>query len=60
MGAMALHLGVRLSKPGVYVLNAAAPAPQAGDIARSLATASRAAWCAVGLALLAVAGRALA
>ena len=57
MGAMALHLGVRLSKPGVYALNAAAPSPDAGHMGRALATAQRAAWAAVALAMLAVAGR---
>ncbi|MDB5868430.1 MAG: adenosylcobinamide-phosphate synthase [Polaromonas sp.] len=32
MAAMALALGVSLSKPGVYSLNAAGRAPQAGDV----------------------------
>lgn len=32
MAAMALALGVTLSKPGVYSLNAAGRAPQAGDV----------------------------
>ncbi len=36
MGAMALALGVRLSKPGVYALNGAAPPPQAPHTARAL------------------------
>ena len=57
MGAMALHLGVRLSKPGVYALNAGAAPPAAGDLSRALRVAGRAAWAAVGLALLAVAWR---
>jgi len=52
MGAMALHLGVRLSKPGVYALNAGAASPAAGDLARALRVAGRAAWAAVGLTLL--------
>jgi len=30
--AMALALGVTLSKPGVYTLNATGRAPQAGDL----------------------------
>lgn len=60
MGAMALHLGVRLSKPGVYALNADAPPPQSGDMHRAIVAATRAAWCAVGLTVLAVAGRAFA
>jgi len=58
MGAMALHLDVRLSKPGVYALNAGAPPPQSRHMARALATAHRAAWAAVVLALATVAGRA--
>ena len=54
MGAMALHLGVRLSKPGVYTLNAGAPPPEAHHMARALATARRAAWGAVLLTLIAI------
>jgi adenosylcobinamide-phosphate synthase len=42
MAAMALHLGVRLRKPGVYALNAAGRAPQANDVARALRRAGRA------------------
>lgn len=42
MAAMALHLGVRLRKPGVYALNAGGRAPQAGDTARALQRAGRA------------------
>ena len=57
MGAMALHLGVRLSKPGVYALNPGAASPGAADLPRALRAAGRAAWAAVGLALLAVAWR---
>ena len=57
MGAMALHLGVRLSKPGVYALNAGAMSPAAVDLARALRVAGRAAWAAVGLALLALVWR---
>ena len=49
MGAMALRLGVRLGKPGVYTLNATAPAPASADVARALRIASGAAWGAVGL-----------
>jgi adenosylcobinamide-phosphate synthase len=48
MGAMALALGVRLSKPGVYALNGAAPAPQPPHTARAL----RLAGATVGLAAL--------
>ena len=53
MGAMALRLGVRLRKPGVYTLNATAPSPASADIARALRIASGAAWAAVGLMTLA-------
>jgi adenosylcobinamide-phosphate synthase len=42
MGAMALRLGVRLGKPGVYVLNATGRAPQAADVARAVALCWRA------------------
>lgn len=41
MGAMALALGVRLSKPGVYVLNAAGRAARAEDTRRAVDLASR-------------------
>jgi len=50
MAAMALHLGVRLHKPGVYVLNAAAPPPQAAQLQQALRRGGQAAWAAVGLA----------
>ena len=50
MGAMALRLGVRLRKPGVYALNDAAPSPQAAHVQRALACAGRAAWIAALLA----------
>ena len=49
MGAMALRLGVGLGKPGVYRLNAQAPAPQAVHTWRALRRARFAAWLAVGL-----------
>ena len=49
MGAMALKLGVRLRKPGVYALNGDAPSPQGSDVARALVRAGRAAWVAVAL-----------
>ena len=57
MGAMALVLGVRLRKPGVYALNASAPPPQARDIGRALASSRRAVTlclpllCALALAM---------
>ena len=49
MGAMALRLGVSLGKPGVYRLNARAPAPQAVHTWQALRRARFAAWLAVGL-----------
>lgn len=42
MAAMALILGVRLRKPGLYTLNEGARAPQAADTARALQVAARA------------------
>ena len=53
MGAMALRLGVRLRKPGVYALNAGQPSPQPADMSRAQRHAGRAAWLAAGLAGLA-------
>jgi len=49
MAAMALRLGVRLGKPGVYTLNAGAGAPVAGDVQRAVQLAAQAvtAWAAV-------------
>ncbi len=41
MGAMALALGVRLSKPGVYMLNAAGRTARAEDTRRAVDLASR-------------------
>lgn len=41
MGTMALLLGVRLAKPGVYVLNAKGREAAASDTARAIAFASR-------------------
>jgi adenosylcobinamide-phosphate synthase len=41
MGAMALRLGVRLRKPGVYTLNGEAPSPQAEHVRRALVLAGR-------------------
>ena len=52
MGAMALRLGVRLRKPGVYALNGAAPSPQAAQLCAAQRHASAAAIAAVGLATL--------
>jgi adenosylcobinamide-phosphate synthase len=53
MGAMALRLGVRLRKPGVYALNGQAPSPLAADTARALRIAACAAWLALALTLAA-------
>ena len=52
MGAMALALGVRLSKPGVYVLNAAGRVVLAGDSERALRLTARAIAALVMLAVL--------
>ncbi|KQP44564.1 adenosylcobinamide-phosphate synthase CbiB [Pseudorhodoferax sp. Leaf274] len=54
MAAMALRLGVRLRKPGVYALHALARAPQADDVARALRIAGRAVWAAAGIAAVAL------
>ncbi len=59
MGAMALRLGVRLRKPGVYALNGQSPSPSAADTAKALRIATRAAWLAMGAAVLACAGRSM-
>jgi adenosylcobinamide-phosphate synthase len=46
MGAMALLLGRRLGKPGVYALNEQAPPPEPSDTARALAwTGTAVSWC---------------
>ena len=54
MAAMALHLGVRLHKPGVYVLNGGAPAPRPAQLQQALRRGRQAAWAAVALVLSAV------
>ena len=54
MGAMALALGVRLSKPGVYVLNAPGRAPQAADTQRAVHLASKTLLALVVLAVAAL------
>lgn len=59
MGAMALRLGVRLRKPGVYALNGQSPSPSAADTAKALRIATWAAWLAMGAAVLAGAGRSM-
>jgi len=59
MGAMALLLGVRLAKPGVYALNGEGRAPSAADVQRTAQLGGRAvlAWalCA-SLAIVAAVG----
>ncbi len=60
MGAMALLLGCRLAKPGVYELNGGGRAPRAADTARALALAGRAVALLALLAALALAAGALA
>lgn len=58
MAAMALRLGCRLGKPGVYVLNAEAPPPQSAQLPLALRHARRALLVsALLLALLAIALR---
>ena len=56
MGMLALALGVRLSKPGVYALNAGGLEPRAVDTQRAIDICARAAWLAVAIsaALLAL------
>lgn len=49
MGALALRLGVRLGKPGVYVLNEAAPSPTSEQTAQALQAVSACAWTMAGL-----------
>jgi len=58
MGAMALRLGVRLRKPGVYSLNSEAPSPQAEHLQRALVLASRVAGITVLLSTAAWMARA--
>jgi len=52
MGAMALRLGVRLRKPGVYELNGAAPSPTAEQVRLALAHAASVAGISVVLVVL--------
>jgi adenosylcobinamide-phosphate synthase len=54
MAAMALALGVRLSKPGVYSLNDSGCAPTAGDAAQAQKIVSKVALSLVWLALAAL------
>jgi len=57
MAALALRLGVRLGKPGVYRLNAAAPVPDGAAVSRALTLAEAAARAALLLCMLALAWR---
>ncbi|MEG1832801.1 MAG: adenosylcobinamide-phosphate synthase CbiB [Burkholderiaceae bacterium] len=52
MGAMAIALGARLTKPGVYVLNPGGRAVEAGDISAAMTRAARA--LILGVAVLAL------
>lgn len=54
MGAMAQALGVRLSKPGVYQLNALGRAPEAADLQNSVKLASKVLGVQVAIALIAM------
>lgn len=54
MGAMAQALGVRLSKPGVYQLNALGRAPEAADLQNSVKLASKVLVVQVAIALIAM------
>ena len=54
MAAMALRLGVRLAKPGVYVLNPAGREPTAADTRCAAARAGRVVWMMGALAALAL------
>jgi adenosylcobinamide-phosphate synthase len=58
MGAMALRLGVRLAKPGVYVLNETGAPPTARHVAAALRHAGAAAWACMALVVLAWLARA--
>ncbi|CAN5173610.1 adenosylcobinamide-phosphate synthase CbiB [soil metagenome] len=59
MGAMALCLGVRLRKPGVYALNGGAPSPRSLHVALAVRLGHRVALSAVILATSAWAVRAV-
>lgn len=54
MGVMAQLLGVRLGKPGVYVLNPAGCAPQDGHVAQAVFFARKAVLALAGIALAAM------
>ena len=52
MGALALRLGIRLGKPGVYDLNPQGPAPRTADTAQALRRCGRVVGILVGLAIV--------
>jgi adenosylcobinamide-phosphate synthase len=54
MAAMAMALGISLSKPGVYTLNATGRAPQAGDMAQAQKYASKVLLALIPCALAAI------
>ncbi|PZA06021.1 cobalamin biosynthesis protein CobD [Meiothermus sp. PNK-Is4] len=57
MAALALGLGVRLGKPGVYLLNPRGRRPTAEDFGAGLAWVARAGWIGVGATALLELGR---
>ncbi|MGY4829579.1 adenosylcobinamide-phosphate synthase CbiB [Sphaerotilaceae bacterium SBD11-9] len=59
MGAMALRLGVRLAKPGVYVLNETGASPSSRNMVQALGYAALAAWASMLLVVLSWVARAL-
>lgn len=59
MGAMALRLGVRLAKPGAYVLNETGAAPSSRNMTQALGFATMAAWAAMVLTALSWVARAV-
>ncbi|HET7793251.1 MAG TPA: adenosylcobinamide-phosphate synthase CbiB [Rhizobacter sp.] len=59
MGAMALRLGVRLAKPGVYVLNETGASPSSRNMVQALGYAALAAWGSMLLVVLSWVARAL-
>lgn len=52
MGMLAIALNVRLSKPGVYVLNAVGAAPHTRDVFVGLQICRRAAWFAIAASVM--------
>lgn len=57
MAALALRLGVRLGKPGSYLLHAAGRPPTAADTAAALRLARRRGWALVAVCALLAAAR---